>query len=155
MAEPTETPATEPAVIDTITPPAESSSACFKTIQPVAGSSLPQAGKIKFEWESQPGAQKYTVTFTDKYGNKAVLETTETSVEKYIEILPNGGDYSWAVTSYAEDGSEICTTESASFSKPQGEPTAKPTKEPEPETEVPACDPMDCQVSCPDIYYCG
>jgi len=148
MAEPTEPPVTEPAVVDTLTPTVEAGNACFKIIQPVTGSSLPQAGKVKFEWESQPGAQKYIVTFTDRFGNTAILETTETSLEKYIEILPNGGEYSWVVTSYGEDGNEICTTESASFSKPQGEPTPKPTKEREEPEPAATCDPNDPYGGC-------
>ena len=147
MAEPAEPPATEPAVTETPVPTVEETNACFQIIQPDPGTSLPQIGKVLFEWESQPGAQNYVVTFTDKNGNRAVLETTETSLEKYIEILPTGGEYSWAVTSYGEDGSEICTTDPASFSKPQGEPTAKPTQErekevPEATATKPPCDPF-------------
>ncbi|MBC7876218.1 MAG: FecR domain-containing protein [Anaerolineales bacterium] len=154
LAEPTEPSATEPAATATEVPATEESNACFQIIQPANGSSLPGMGRIAFEWETQPGAQKYIVTFTDQNGYRGIIETTETSMEKFIEILPNGGDYSWAVTSYGEDGNEICTTESASFSKPASEPTPKPTKvkedkpdEPkDPEATAPPCDPY--------MYYC-
>ena len=141
LAQPTEPPsATVPAATETPVPATEVANACFQIIEPAAGSSLPAMGKVKFEWESQPSTQKYIVTFTDQNGNRAIIETAETSLEKYIEILPNGGEYSWVVTSYGEDGSETCTTDSASFSKPQSEPTPKPTKEKDEEPESEATD---------------
>lgn len=155
LAEPTSTlPPSATPTLESSLPPADASTGCFKTISPASGASLPKEGKITFEWETQFGAQKYVITITDAYGNSAILETTDTSVEKYIEILPNGGTYDWSVTSYGEDGSEICTTASASFIKPQGEPTPKPTKEPEPEApDAPYCNPYDCQSSCVDQYW--
>jgi hypothetical protein len=152
-------------------PPADSSGTCFKTIQPSSGASLPKQGPVDFGWESQPGAQQYVVTFIDQNGYRVTIPTTSTSATWYIELFPTGGEYSWFVTSYGTDGSEICSTSSASFSKPQGEPTPKPTKEkelepePEPEptikpekTKVPTvCAPADyCDEasSCYDFEYC-
>lgn len=138
MALPTEPPTeapTAPAVVESVVPPAGSSSACFNITQPAAGASLPKQGRVTFEWETQIGAQNYVITFTDKFGNTAILETSDTSISKYIEILPNGGEYSWHVTSYGADGNVICSTESASFSKPQGDPLPKPPKVDEPDPE--------------------
>ncbi len=150
LAEPTDSPAptAEPPATQTTVPTQEETAACFQIIQPASGSSLPAMGKVTFEWESQTGAQKYLVTFTDTNGNHAVIETTETSMEKYIEILPAGGEFSWIVTSFGADGSEICTTESASFSKPQSEPTPRPTQEKEPKETEPAA-------TCDPFYGCG
>jgi len=155
---PTEAP-TATATLETAAPPADASSACFKTIQPAVSASLPKQGKVTFEWEAQFGAEKYVLTFIDKNGNKAVIETANTSEERYIEILPAGGEYSWFVTSYGADGSEICSTEATNFSKPQGDPTPKPTDvDPSlPATEAPVscidvnpCDPGPCY----DFYAC-
>ena len=118
-------------------------------IQPPAGSSLPHQGKVKFEWEGQANAQKYVVTFTDEGGNTVSFETTETSIEKYIEILPGEGNYSWDVTAYGEDGSQLCKSETVSFSKPDSKWESEKIKEPE------ECNPMDCGGSCPNAYFCG
>lgn len=157
---PTEEP-TATATLETAVPPADASSACFKTIQPATGASLPKLGKVNFEWEAQPGAEKYIITFVDKNGNRAIIETTNTNEERYIEILPNGGEYNWFVTSYGADGNEICSTQTNTFSKPQGDPTQKPTNDAPPvqtdptATEPPtACDPCDYFGLCYNPSFC-
>lgn len=159
LAQPTEEP-TATATLQVAAPSAEASNACFQIIQPVAGSNLPKQGQVSFEWEAQPGAEKYIMTFIDQNGNQAIIETTNTNEQRYIEVLPNGGTYSWFVTSYGADGNEICSTETASFTKPQGDPTARPADEPDPKepqaTEAPAaCDPFSCTSSCVDPDYYG
>jgi hypothetical protein len=150
-SEPTAT-AEPTATVQSVLPAGGSSSAC-KTIQPEGGSSLPHQGKVKFEWEAQSGAEKYVITFVNTNGNTVSFDTKETSIEKYIEILPEGGDYSWNVTAIGADGSEICKSPTVSFSKPDSKWT--PPEKPQEEEEEPMCDPMDCQGSCPDSYYCG
>lgn len=157
---PTEEP-TATATLETAIPNADASSACFSIIQPEAGASLPKLGRVTFEWEEQPGAQNYIITFIDQNGHRAIIETSEPSSDYYIEILPNGGEYSWFVTSYGADGSEICSTEVVTFSKPAGDPTARPpSNDPEPEiipgaTEPPvACDPCDYLGSCYNYATC-
>ncbi len=155
---PTEEP-TATATLETAVPDADASSVCFSIIQPETGASLPKLGRVTFEWEAQPGAQNYIITFIDQNGHRAIIETSEPSSEYYIEILPNGGEYSWFVTSYGADGSELCSTEAATFSKPQGDPTPGPTKKPEPEatepstapTEPPYCDPCSSECYDPDL----
>jgi len=129
-----------------------SQNACFKVVGPKAGSELPFQGKVKFEWESQPGATKYTLTFKNAQGNIMSFDTTETSLEKYIEILPKDGQYDWDVTAYGGDGNAICKTEPVTFSKPNS--NVAPNHDTSGE-DVPACNPMDCQGSCPDPYTCG
>ncbi len=152
---PTEAP-TATATLETAVPDAPASSACFSILEPVTGASLPKQGRINFEWTEQPGAEKYIITFVDQNGNRAIIETTNTSEQRYIEILPNGGQYSWFVTSYSADGNEICSTEAASFSKPQGDPTQKPPDDdpsvpPEPgATEPPNTCTNPCDPMCPD-----
>lgn len=155
LADPTETPIpTSTATVQASVPETGSSGACFNTIQPQSGESLPKQGRITFEWEEQPGAVLYVMTFIDQNGNRALIETNETSTEKFIEVLPAGGEYSWFVTAYGANGSELCSTSTVTFTKPQGDPTPKPTREPEPEepTEVPTeeCDPCNEESSC---YY--
>lgn len=148
---PTEEP-TATATLETAIPDAAASNACFNIIQPEAGASLPKQGRINFEWTEQPGAEKYVITFVDQNGNRAIIETTNTSEQRYIEILPVGGEYSWFVTSYGADGSEICSTEAMSFSKPQGDPTPKPTDENPPVPPEPAA--TEAPVSCIDVNPC-
>ena len=138
---PTEAP-TATATLETAIPDAAASSACFSILEPATGASLPKQGRINFAWTEQPGAEKYIITFVDQNENRAIIETTNTSEQRYIEILPNGGQYSWFVTSYSANGSEICSTEAVTFTKPIGDPTQKPPDDdpsvpPEPEATEP------------------
>lgn len=154
---PTSTPQPTPTLQQAV-PPADSSSACFKLIQPEEGANLPKFGPVTFEWEPQSGAQNYIVTFIDEFGRRAIIQAKQTSTTNYIEIFPNGGQYNWFVTAYGADGSEICSTTASTFSKPQGDPTPAPTqtRAPEPEpTEQPYCDPCDIEGDCydEDYYY--
>jgi hypothetical protein len=128
----TATPAGEP-----VEPAAGPSNTCFNAIQPVSGANLPFQGKVKFEWEPQPSAQKYVIAFTSSNGHVVKFETTETNIEKYIEgFVPKPGEYSWAITAYGADGNAICSTEESTFSKPNSIPV-KPTKEPNSEQAKP------------------
>ena len=130
------TPTSTP-VIETVLPAAGTSDACFNIIQPVTGSSLPYQGKVKFEWEPQPGAQKYIVTFTNSSGNSVSFETTETNTEKFIEgFIPNPGKYTWAITAYAKEKNLICSTDENTFSKPDSFPKP-PTVVKTPEVKTP------------------
>ncbi len=156
LAQPTATgtPIPSPAPTETLQSSAPSDTTtgggCFNIIQPQSGESLPKQGRVTFEWEEQPGAQLYIMTFIDQNGNRAIIETTDTSTERFIEVLPAGGQYSWFVTAYGSNGSEICSTSPVTFSKPQGDPTPRPTREPEPEppqpTEEPTEEPVDCEL---------
>lgn len=154
LAQPTATgtPIPSPAPTETLQSSAPSDTTtgggCFNIIQPQSGESLPKQGRVTFEWEEQPGAQLYIMTFIDQNGNRAIIETTDTSIERFIEVLPAGGQYSWFVTAYGSNGSEICSTSPVTFSKPQGDPTPRPTREPEPPqpTEEPTEEPVDCEL---------
>ncbi len=150
MAVPPTSTATVTPTVESIIPPAGSSDACFNIIEPPAGSGLPFQGPVKFQWEEQSGAQSYTLTLVDLNGNIITFETTETSIEKYIEILPDAGEYSWSVTAYGSDGSEICKTESITFSKPDSK-----WEPPKKEQEEPACDVCNPASSCYDYYACS
>lgn len=158
LAQPTEDPSPTPSpTLEQALPPTEASNACSQIIQPASGQVLPKQGQVNFEWTEQTGAEYYVITFIDANGNRAVIETTQTNPAYYAEILPNGGQYEWFVTAYGADGSEICSTTSNTFSKPQGDPTPRPTREPDPEvTEAPteACNPCDDEGSCYDYYAC-
>lgn len=148
LAQPTQTPIpSSTATIQVSVPPTGGEGACFQTIDPQSGESLPKQGRINFTWEEQPGATLYVMTFIDQNGNRAMIETSETSTEKFIEILPAGGEYSWFVTAFSADGSEICSTSLVTFTKPQGDPTPKATKEPDPDFQKPTQEPSDVPVT--------
>ena len=151
--EPTEVPPTE---IDSAGGQGNSSNACSQLEEPANGGVLGKAGKVKFSWSEQPGAQTYVLTFVKEDGNTAKILTNTNSSEFFIEVLPAGGNYQWFVTAYGADGSELCSSTSSTFSKPQADPTekAKPedqeTREPkEAETET-VCNP--CNESDPLCY---
>lgn len=162
LVPPTETPTltsvpslTASPTLETVVPEGPASSACFQIIQPKSGASFPKAAPVSFEWENQPGAQRYIMTFINESGWRAVIETTNTQAPLYIEIFPNGGEYNWSVAAIDASGNEICSTGSASFSKPQGDPTPKPTKpKPQPvEPQPTACNPNDvCDPNIPECY---
>src|SRR5690606_11841903 len=69
LAQPTATgtPIPSPAPTETLQSSAPSDTTtgggCFNIIQPQSGESLPKQGRVTFEWEEQPGAQLYIMTF--------------------------------------------------------------------------------------------
>lgn len=150
---PTSTPTAEPTpTLQQAGAPAGASGACFNLGQPNSGASLPVQGQVTFGWESQPGASRYVITFYDPNGTRITIGTTSNSATFYIEVLPAGGTYEWFVTAFGADGKEICSTDSFTFSKPQGAPTPRPTQPPEEEacTHDELC---DWDSPCFDIYY--
>jgi hypothetical protein len=138
----------------TVVPPAPASSACFQILAPASGASLPQLGPVTFEWEAQPGAQRYVMTFLDPLGRRATIQTNATRDIRYIEIFPTGGEYSWFVTAIGADGREICSTSAITFTKPQAPPTLVPSHTPKPTDEGPACVYPDdvCNPEYPECY---
>ena len=152
LAKPTATVTATPTLVAAM-PDAAASNSCFKAIQPTMGSGLPHQGKVKFEWESQPGAQKYVVTFINSDGNPVSFETTETSLEKFVEgFIPKPGNFTWTITAYGADGNAICTTEQQTFSKPDSFP--QPPAPVNQDEDKPSCNPCDYTSSCYDPYFC-
>ena len=124
--------------------------ACFSLLQPGNGSDFPKYARVDFSWETQPGAAKYVLTFSYPTGNVVLFQTSETNMTRYIESMPLGGNYSWSVTAYDGTGTEICESESNTFSKVES-PQPTPTKVKEEEVEeIPVCDPCDTNSSCYD-----
>jgi hypothetical protein len=163
-AMPTATEAEAPASQAT-EPPAAS---CFKLLEPTDGANLPFQGKVDFTWESQPGADKYIISFVDDKGKTVSFVTSGTDFEQYIENLPKEGTYSWNVSAVGADGKEICKAEGSKFSKPNSviekEPLIEETQPPvatqPPATQPPATQPPPCtdycnpSAVCYDPYQC-
>lgn len=130
LAEATEAPTTSPteppAGVAPVLPPGGSSNACSQLEQPADGSALGKIGQTQFAWSEQPDAQYYVITFVNADGSRARIQTDSNSATFYIEVLPTGGSYEWFVTAYGSDGTEICSSNSRIFSKPQADPTEKP-----------------------------
>lgn len=159
---PTEPPTEEPTEV----PPTEeesaggASNACSQLQGPADGGSLGKVGQVEFTWSEQPDAQYYIITFVKEDGTTAKIMTDSNSAEFYIEVLPAGGNYEWFVTAYGAGGSEICTSASSTFSKPQADPTEKPKPADKPDkTDPPAtedfseCDAYPCSSpECPGYY---
>ncbi len=160
-ADPTATDSPEPTPTLVSSLPAGDASTACKVITPPSGASLENLGKVKFEWEPQPNAVRYVLTITTSNGNTIPFETTDTSIEKYIEIFPAEGDYKWDVTAYGEGDQQLCKSETATFSKPDSvyiPPTKKPEEPKEklpPPTQGPTCDPCDYYGSCYNSQACG
>lgn len=133
--------------------PEGGSSAACKLVAPPAGASLEHQGMVKFEWEPQAGAQKYVLTFITSNGNTVSFETTETSIEKYIEIFPSEGEYQWNVTAYGADGAQLCQSDTAGFTKPNSV-WVNPKPKPEDPEEGMICDVCNSDSSCYNPYLC-
>lgn len=118
----------------------------FKITEPLSSNQQHQ-GRLKLAWESLPGAAKYIVTFTDSNGHVVAFDMKDaTSFDKYVEgFIPKAGDYSYAVTAFGEDGSEICKTEAATFSKPDSKQPVKDSSTDKSTDAPPSCDPQDCE----------
>lgn len=147
MAQTTEEPTEAPTEAPTDVPPTEvdsvggqgdASNACSQLQEPINGSALGKIGQVTFAWSEQPNAQYYVLTFVNADGSTSRIQTPANSAQFYIEVLPKGGSYDWFVTAYGSDGTEICTSNSATFSKPKADPTEKPTPADKPEKTDPA-----------------
>jgi len=113
---------------------------CFGITEPGAGAGLPHQGKVKFAWESQPGAAKYVIKFTNVNGKVILFETSDTNIEQYVEgFLPQAGEVSWSVTALNETGEEICSTEPTTFTKPDSNYIPEPKNEPDEEPSGSTC----------------
>ncbi len=137
-------------------PPAQT--VCLNVTEPTDGASLPFQGEVNFQWEAKPGASKYILTFTDANGKTVSFETEETNLKRFIETLPDAGAYQWTITALGENGEPICVTDPVTFTKPSSVIEEKEKQEdptPIPPTQPPACDPYNCQGSCPSPVYCG
>jgi len=151
--EPTEAPTEAPTEVGSTGGQGDASNACSQLQEPISGSALGKIGQVTFAWSEQPNAEYYVLTFINADGSTSRIQTPANSAQFYIEVLPKGGSYDWFVTAYGSNGAEICTSNSATFSKPQADPTekAKPTKDPQdlqeppPSTEEPTQYP-DCEL---------
>lgn len=146
----TEPPATEPAPTEPPATETPTAQACFNLLHPENGSKFFTYGGVNFQWESQPGATKYVLTFTYPTGTIVNFETTDTNMTRYIESMPPGGEYTWDVTAYDENGNVICKAQSDVFTKAET-PKVKPTNahKPEKPPATPACNSYNCFCDCP------
>jgi hypothetical protein len=99
-----------------------SSVACFKITAPQDKAQLPLDGPTLFQWENQPGATQYKVTFYYPDGTNVPFVTTGTSLTRYMDSMPDSGNYLWDVVALGGDGKEICRATGQEFSKPSSKP---------------------------------
>ncbi len=140
-------PSTEsPATTSTPVPPTATSSngstsnSCLNITSPSTGSNLDPVGPATFSWDTKQGASSYKLTIIYPNGASVSFYTSDTSITRYTESMPEGGSYSWNVTAYDNTGNPICQTSESSFSKLQ---YVKPTLRPHlvPATQPPATQP--------------
>ena len=106
--------ATEPAATP---PPAAGPQVCLNIIGPNTDSDLVAFGPVTFSWVGRPDASKYRLTIHYPNGASASFYTDITSITRYTESMPEGGDYSWDVTAFDSSGNQICQTGESTFSK--------------------------------------
>jgi hypothetical protein len=105
---------TAPPVVELV----PSSVACFKVIYPPDKSSLSFNGLVNFQWENQPGADHYIVTFYYPDGTNVPFQTSGTELMRSIDTMLDGGNYYWDVIAIGENSTEICRASGQSFTKP-------------------------------------
>jgi hypothetical protein len=117
---PTSTQTNTPTPSETLTP------ACLKLLKPEDGAELTTIGRVTFEWEAFDGAAKYKLEIKTPNGSSLTYETSGTSYELYLAVMPQAGEYSWKMT--AVDGADkmLCEAELWKFSKPELPPSATP-----------------------------
>ena len=111
---------------------------CFSLASPADGSALPETGPVTFTWAEQPGRYKYVITFTKPSGGEISLISWTNTYTKNMELLPEGGTYSWKVTAYDSTITPICSAGPRTFTKPG---TAAPTPT---STPIPGSNPNTC-----------
>jgi hypothetical protein len=90
---------------------------CFHLLEPENGATFGTRGRISFQWSSQVGASLYKLLITLPNGELEEYQNKSTLLEKYLESLPIGGEYTWQVIALKTKSVEICSSEIASFSK--------------------------------------
>jgi len=117
----TDTPAAPPT--DTATPVPE----CLSLLSPANGAFLPTMEKQTFRWEPWEKAKYYVLEFTPPdWHRKQTYTVEETSLYRYMNTLPWGGDYTWTVTALNGKGNVICTSQPLKFTKQAFVPTKTP-----------------------------
>ena len=133
---PSETPTSLPTLTDTPIPSptftVSPTPACIHLLNPPDGSRIAELGKVKFEWEPHPGAQKYLLEITAPDGHMLAFDTFNTSLERYLNTLPWEGIYTWQVAAMNSEGGVLCIADVSSFSKPKFQPSLTPERNPPP-----------------------
>ena len=112
--------------------PTVTTQACFNLIAPANGALLLADGAVTFSWSPMPGAEKYTIIFTDPFGAwKRYKDLTSNTYALDISSLYSGGTYTWKVEAYDAAGKLLCTAPEFTFTKPVS-PTATFTPPPTP-----------------------
>jgi hypothetical protein len=111
---------------NTPTPSETPTPASFKLLKPENGAELSALGRVTFKWEAFNGAAKYKLEIKSPNGSSLTYETSGTSYELYLAVMPQGGEYFWKVT--AIDGADkvLCEAELWKYSKPELPPSATP-----------------------------
>lgn len=105
-------------------------SECMSLNEPADGTEWFTFGEKTFSWSApQGGAAYYEVNFKFPNGYVLPIETTETSMKRFIESMPDPGDYEWSVSAFDEDGNLICSSETFIFEKDDTEKWLKEQNE--------------------------
>ena len=131
-----------------------SSVACFKVIYPLDKTDLPHDGPVTFQWENQPGAVQYLVTYDYPDGTNVPFQTSETELTRYMDTMESGGNYLWDVIALGDSGNEICRATGQSFTKPSSSPQDLVEPKPiEPKTYCTSGQYQDPSAPCYCDYY--
>lgn len=123
-----------PSTTQTVTTTGTTAPACLVPLAPPDSSSFGSFGQISFSWESNTDAASYAVVVTAPNGTLMTFPTNLTEYTRWIESFSCGGEFSWQVLAFDEEGNEICRSAYTKFTKPVTEPssTAVPRGKKEP-----------------------
>lgn len=119
---------TSPVTATNTSTPTTASVICATHLSPANNIDLGSTGPVLFEWNPQEDAVKYI--FVIFFGDGEIVyakETTDTSITRYLESIPKGGQYGWHVTALDANDKEICRSDSWDFTKIKFIPTETPT----------------------------
>ena len=109
----TSTPTPTATPTNTPTPPV-----CVELLTPEDGIEVPAVGKVTFSWTPLDGASRYLLNIILPSGNIVTFETDGTTRDRYMEAFTRNGGYQWNMTALAADGSQICSSDFFTFTKP-------------------------------------
>lgn len=102
-----------PTIAPSKTPPG-----CVTLLTPPNDAQIPAMGKVTFSWDPINKAPFYVLNIILPAGETVSFETKQTFRDQYMEAFPAAGNYQWRVIAQDRKHNEICSSESAAFSKP-------------------------------------
>jgi len=81
------------------------------------GAQFSEYGKVRFEWNPFGGAVIYQLEITLPDGKTEVSETFMTMADRFLNMYPQGGTYTWKIVALGHQREILCISGPFSFTK--------------------------------------